>query len=57
LVHKYVYGDVPPVVDAAANPSDPPKQLTLSEAMIAIAGGFVLVTTTIDVSKHPLASV
>jgi hypothetical protein len=57
LLHKYVYGEVPPVALAVAPPSEAPLQLTLLSATVAatkVAGSVIVAEVT---SEHPFASV
>ena len=57
LLHKYVYGIVPPVAEAEAPPLEYPLQLVLESTIAAatIAVGSVIVTDALSV--HPLLSV
>ena len=58
LFHKYVIVPVPPVPAAVAEPFEPPKQLTFTEAEIVTATALAgCVIVTLAVSVQPFESV
>jgi hypothetical protein len=57
LLHKYVYGVVPPVEDAVADPLFPPKQETIVGTPMETTGEPALGTTAVAESTQPFASV
>jgi len=56
LLHKYVYGAVPPVAVTLAEPSEPPLHRTSVPEHVA-TGPFKLFTVLSQVAIHPFASV
>jgi hypothetical protein len=57
LFHEYVYGPIPPVAVAVADPVLPPKQAMFVDAEIEAVGPPELVTTATAVVVQPFASV
>ena len=58
LFHRYVIVPVPPVPAAVAEPFEPPKQLTFTEALIVTATALAgCVIVTLAVSVQPFESV
>ena len=56
-VQKYVYGVVPPLAEATAAPSFPPKQETLEVTVADKLKVPELFTVDVDVVLQPVASV
>ena len=56
LLHKYVYGAVPPEVPTVAEPVDPPLQLTLVLEEIEADKAVGSVTIVEAIMVHPVVS-
>jgi len=57
LLHKYVYGEVPPLGEEVADPSLPPLVETLVVEVIVALRAVGSVKVTLSTKVHPLLSV